>query len=149
MSYIDVNYLKRLCNEIEYYMSFVVKVCEKSFESLSEVERFSIRYCIIVIAESLSIILMYLARYLLRRFRKTEAIETPIHAGKILRDFKILSQEDVDEIRRFIALRNIVVHRYWEIDDYKIYMNVKKNFRKLKELLNKVLTYVEKESIQN
>ncbi|MBE0517485.1 MAG: DUF86 domain-containing protein [Methanophagales archaeon] len=26
-------------------------------------------------------------------------------------------------------MRNLLVHRYWEVDDFKVYSSVKENFR--------------------
>ena len=149
MNCIDITYIKKIYNEIEHYIQITNEICKKEFDNLSEIEILALRYCIILIAESISLILMHIARCLLRKFKDRRAIETPVHASKILQNYKILTQNEVLEVENFIKLRNIVVHRYWEVDDYKIYINVRKNFRKLKEILEKIVSYVEREVIQD
>lgn len=37
-----------------------------------------------------------------------------------------------------MRLRNLLVHRYWVIDDKRIYEEVRKNFGKIIELINRV-----------
>ncbi|MGQ4834727.1 MAG: HepT-like ribonuclease domain-containing protein [Candidatus Asgardarchaeia archaeon] len=47
----------------------------------------------------------------------------------------------VDDLVALVRLRNIVIHRYWIVDDYKIYISVKNNFKciaKLVEAIKKI-----------
>ncbi|MCD6443554.1 DUF86 domain-containing protein [Candidatus Bathyarchaeota archaeon] len=37
-----------------------------------------------------------------------------------------------------MGLRNLLVHRYWTIDDGKVYENIKSDFKCVEELLKKV-----------
>ena len=42
-----------------------------------------------------------------------------------------------------IRLRNLLVHRYWTIDDKRIYASVKSNFESVKNFLKRLREYVE------
>jgi uncharacterized protein YutE (UPF0331/DUF86 family) len=41
-----------------------------------------------------------------------------------------------------IRLRNLLVHRYWIIDDRKIYEDVRKDFKNVLSFLEKVANHV-------
>jgi uncharacterized protein YutE (UPF0331/DUF86 family) len=43
---------------------------------------------------------------------------------------------------KIIRLRNLLVHRYWVIDDKIIYDAVKKNFRSVEEFIKRVSLFV-------
>jgi uncharacterized protein YutE (UPF0331/DUF86 family) len=43
---------------------------------------------------------------------------------------------------KIIRLRNLLVHRYWVIDDKVIYDAVKKNFRYVEEFIERVSLFV-------
>jgi len=71
---------------------------------------------------------MALAIHLARKVFSREP-ETPIHALTILRDEGLLSIDECNELVKLVRLRNLLVHRYWVIDDERIYKSVKRDFK--------------------
>jgi uncharacterized protein YutE (UPF0331/DUF86 family) len=59
-----------------------------------------------------------------RRIYK-EKPETLLHCYRVLRDKGLLSLEEFDDFVKFLKLRNLSVHKYWIIDDKKIFGSVK------------------------
>jgi uncharacterized protein YutE (UPF0331/DUF86 family) len=43
-----------------------------------------------------------------------------------------------EDLIKIIRMRNLLVHRYWEVDDFKVYSSVKENFRCVEEFLKTV-----------
>ena len=46
-----------------------------------------------------------------------------------------------------IKLRNLLVHRYWSVDDRRIYESATKDFRNILSLVRKVLSYVSRREV--
>lgn len=45
-------------------------------------------------------------------------------------------------MRRFVGLRNLIVHRYWEVDDERMYKELKEEgLRRVREYLESVAKY--------
>jgi uncharacterized protein YutE (UPF0331/DUF86 family) len=68
--------------------------------------------------------------------------ETPIHAFKLLVEGKVISNEVFMELSKFMGLRNLLVHRYWVINDENIYENIKGDFKCVEEFLKNVLALI-------
>ncbi len=130
---VDKAYVLKLISEIKEAVAFIETVTLKPFESLSEAERYAIRYNLIVVAESLAALALHMAR---RMFRMEP--ETPIHALRILRDEKLIDNREFEEIVKLIKLRNILVHRYWVVDDRRIYDSVRGDFKIILKVLGRV-----------
>ena len=47
-----------------------------------------------------------------------------------------------EDILRFLRMRNLLVHRYWTVDDRKIYENIKSDFNSIENFLEVVLGIV-------
>jgi len=134
---VNREYVKRLAEDIERSVDAVVRLVEKPFDELSEAEKLAIRYYLIVVAEALAAMALHLAR---RVFG--ERPETPIHAFRILRDRGLLSDEELRDVTSLLRLRNLLVHRYWAVDDSRIYKLVKSDFEKVMSVVGKLLNYV-------
>jgi uncharacterized protein YutE (UPF0331/DUF86 family) len=65
-----------------------------------------------------------------------------IHALKLLADRSFIQRSLFEELLKITRLRNLLVHRYWVIDDEIIYDAIKKNFRSVEEFIEKVLLFV-------
>lgn len=55
---------------------------------------------------------------------------------KFLEDKKLIGE--VEEIIKIVRLRNLLVRRYWNIDDSIIYRSIKKNFKCVEDLLKTI-----------
>jgi len=91
---------------------------------MSEAERYAVRYHIVAVAEAVVALALHVARRLY-----SEEPETPIHAITILRDKGLIEGDVYKDLVRFVRLRNLLVHRYWIVDDEKIYRDVKGGFK--------------------
>jgi uncharacterized protein YutE (UPF0331/DUF86 family) len=134
---IDRERIKRFISEIRNAILFISKCSEKSFEELTDSDKYAIRYNIIVIAEAVSAIALHICRNIYGL-----EPETPIHALKLLADRSFIQRSLSEELVKIIRLRNLLVHRYWVIDDKIIYDAVKKNFRSVEEFIKRVLLFV-------
>lgn len=50
----------------------------------------------------------------------------------------IISQELGNRIKKLASLRNIIIHKYWVIDDGKVFRSVKENLGDFEEFLRQV-----------
>jgi len=130
-------YVLKLASEAKSSMVFVLKIVEKPFEALSEAERYAMRYHLIAIAEALASMALHVCRNLL-----DQRPETPIHAFKLLAERGVISDEVFVELSKFVRLRNLLVHRYWVVDDEKIYESIKGDFKCVEEFLENVLALI-------
>ncbi len=135
---VDREYVKKVINEIMDTVDEVLTMITKPFDSLSKSDLMAIRYYLIVLAEALSSLALHIAR---RSLGKRPL--SPTEAVRILRDHHLITSEECDDIIRLMRLRNLLVHRYWTIDDKKIYDNVKRNFKKILSVVNKIAKYVQ------
>jgi len=130
-------YVLRLASEARSSIAFVSKIVERPFEALSGAERYAIRYHLIAIAEALASIALHVCRNLLN-----QRPETPIHAFRLLAEKDVISNEVFMELSKFVRLRNLLVHRYWVVDDEKVYEGIKRDFKCVERFLEDVLALI-------
>jgi len=123
-----------MASEARSSIAFVLKIVERPFEALSEAEKYAIRYHLITIAEAVASMALHLCRNLLDR-----RPETPIHAFRLLAERGLISNEASMELSELVRLRNLLVHRYWVIDDEKVYESIKRDFRCVEEFIENAL----------
>ncbi len=134
---VDRERIKRFISEIRGAISFISKCSERPFEELTDSDKYAIRYNIIVIAEAISAIALHICRNIYGL-----EPETPIHALKLLADKNLIQRSLFEELVKIIKLRNLLVHRYWVIDDKIIYDAIKKDFKYVEEFIKRVLLLV-------
>jgi len=139
---VNAEYIRRLVNDIKESIRVVRSYVSKPFNELSEAERYAIRYHLIVIAEALIALALHVAR---RLFEAKP--ETPIHALRILREHGMITDDEMRDIANIIKLRNILVHRYWLVDDERIYENAVKDFARVLSFVERVLNRVFRERV--
>ncbi|RLF22564.1 MAG: DUF86 domain-containing protein [Thermoprotei archaeon] len=135
---VDKEYVKKITVEIKDTVHEILVITSRPFDDLSRSDLMAIRYYLIVLAEALSSLALHIAR---RALGKKPL--TPIEAFRILRDHHLITSEECDDIIKLVRLRNLLVHRYWTIDDKRIYDNIKKNFRELLGVVDKIARYVQ------
>lgn len=64
---------------------------------------------------------------------------------EFLYESKVINQELSSELRKMARFRNILVHRYWEIEDKKILEYARNNLGDFDRFLESVIDYIEKE----
>lgn len=92
-----------------------------------------VRYYIIVLVEAL----MALDYHIARKAYRLEP-HTPIQTLRLLADRGLISNDELDDFIKLVKLRNLIVHRYWIIDDKRIYENVKEDFRKVVSFIERI-----------
>ena len=63
---------------------------------------------------------------------------TPAQSLRVLADRGLIRDEELDELVKLIRLRNLLVHRYWVIDDKRIYENIRRNFNAVKSFVRRI-----------
>mgnify|MGYP000079445860 CR=1 FL=1 len=135
---VNRNYIEKTINEITSTITEVLSLTSKPFEELSKSELMALRYYLIVISEALS----SLALHIVRRALNTSP-STPIEAFRILRNSNLITSSELDDIASLMRLRNLLVHRYWVIDDKIIYDNIKKDFKKILSAVKKIAKQIQ------
>lgn len=130
-------YIAKLVSDIRHAIKSVLACTDKPFDSMSEAEVYAVRYHLVVIAEALTALSLHIARRLFE-----EEPETPIHALIILRNKGMMDDEEYHDFLNLVKLRNLLVHRYWVIDDRRIYEAVRKDFKKLLSFVDRVIEHV-------
>ena len=59
-----------------------------------------------------------------------------------LSDAKIIKRRLGVNLKKLASLRNILIHKYWEIDDRKVFQSAKENMGDLEEFLRQVMSYL-------
>jgi len=61
-----------------------------------------------------------------------------------LSDAKIIMKELSEKLKKVAGLRNIIIHRYWEIDDRKVFKSAKENIGDFEEFLRQINEFMKK-----
>ena len=115
--------------------NIISNIVNKPYSKLSSIEKYAVRYHIIVIAEALIALILHVVR---RKYGLQP--ETPIHALNILKGKHLITKQEYVDIVSLFKLRNLLVHRYWIIDDEKIYHNVKRDFKNILDFIERVVS---------
>jgi uncharacterized protein YutE (UPF0331/DUF86 family) len=94
---------------------------------------FSVRYLLIQAVEAMT----DLCQHMLARTRGLPCdgyIDCIVKAG----EHGIISVALAERLRRLAALRNILVHRYWNIDDARVYVETKTNVSDLTTFIDEI-----------
>lgn len=132
---VNREFLEKLKKDITESKNIISNIVNKPYNKLSSVEKYAVRYHIIVVAEALIALTLHIVR---RKYDLQP--ETPIHALKILKDKHLVTEQEYIDLVNLFKLRNLLVHRYWIIDDEKIYHNVKRNFRNIVNFIERVIS---------
>jgi len=132
LNVIDKDFIGKLISDVEEAINIISQHILKPFKNLTRPERSEIRYYIIVLAEALTAI----GYHIVRRFYSIKP-ETPIHSFRILVEKDLMTESEFNDIVMLLKLRNLLVHRYWVIDDKRIYNEAKKNFKN-------IITFIER-----
>jgi len=133
LSSVNRDLILKLIRDIHESIQIIQKTASKPFDELTHAEKSEMWYYIIVIVEAILI----LAQHIARRLYNLQP-QTPIHSLKILADKKLLSNEASEELIKLFMLRNLIVLRYWIVDDKKIYENIKNNFKLIQSFIEAI-----------
>ncbi|MEM0008076.1 MAG: DUF86 domain-containing protein [Candidatus Bathyarchaeia archaeon] len=128
---VNIEHIKQRIVEILETINELKRLTSKPYAELSLNEKYAIRYHIIVLAEALGGLCFQIATEDLNR--------TPSSYSQC---FKILEEEGIcdcaKDLTAIVRLRNLLVHRYWIIDDNQVYNAVKGDFKAVDNFLKSV-----------
>jgi len=128
---IDSAYLKQRISEVSEAISELRRLTSKPYPKLSLEEKYSIRYHVIVLAESVGSMCVHVATEAFHREPQSYS-----ECFRTLEDKGVFDcAKDLVEIMR---LRNLLAHRYWTIDDAQVYDSIKKNFKCVHKFLRSI-----------
>ena len=133
MNSVDKEYLRKLINDIEEAINIILEDTSKPFEMLIRSERSEVRYYIVVLVEAL----IALCYHIIRRKYGIKPM-TPIQTFNVLVGKHLIKSDEFIDFIKLVRLRNLLVHRYWIVNDKLIYDNIKKNFSKVKSFLERI-----------
>jgi len=128
---VDSDVLKVRISEVRSAMNELRRLTSKSFMKLDVDEKYSMRYNVIVLVESLVSLCTHIAA--------DAYAESPTSYREAVRVVaERLGVTCVDDLESLVGLRNLLIHRYWTVEDERIYESVKTNFKCVEELLSRV-----------
>jgi uncharacterized protein YutE (UPF0331/DUF86 family) len=129
---VDVSQLKQRIAEVLDAKTDLKRLTSKTYETLSGDEKFAIRYNVIVLAEALGSICVHIA---------IEDLGQAPDSFSVC--FELLDEQGIcetcaEDLSGIIKLRNLLTHRYWIIDDQRVYDSVKNGFYAVDKFLEAV-----------
>lgn len=101
--------------------------------------RFSLRYSIVMLVESLADLAVAILE---KDF--DESPESFREAFIKLAVVGVIGASTAQSMVRLVSLRNIIVHRYWIVDDFKIYNSAERDgIKNIEKFIEEVINYVE------
>lgn len=64
--------------------------------------------------------------------------ETPVRTFSVLVEKGLMNAWEFEELVKLVRLRNLLIHRYWVVDDRRVYDSVRKDFKAVREFLERV-----------
>jgi uncharacterized protein YutE (UPF0331/DUF86 family) len=106
------------------------RLASKEFEELSVDEKYAIRYNIVVLVESLVSLCVHVASegFGLSPSSYREVVRV------VAESVGVRSVSDLESV----GLRNLLIHRYWGVEDRRVYQSLKANFKCVEEFLGRV-----------
>jgi uncharacterized protein YutE (UPF0331/DUF86 family) len=119
---VDEDVLKTRISDVRLAAKELQRLASKPFVELNVDEKYSMRYNVVVLVESLVSLCVHIATeaYDQRPMSYKEAVR--IVAEK-------LNLRCIEDLESLVSLRNLLIHRYWIVNDKKIYEGVKTNFK--------------------
>ena len=126
--------IKDLVNDLQDIIDIPLEVF------LSDIRnRYSVRHLIVEIVEVASNIGLIILR---EKFSVREVMGYS-DIFKRLSDYAVLDESTGKDMERLAKLRNLIIHRYWEIDDARIYIEAKdKGINIIRNFMVEVEKYV-------
>jgi uncharacterized protein YutE (UPF0331/DUF86 family) len=123
--------LEKLLEEIEKSLKIAESITRISIEEfLSDVRnRYTLRLALVEVVEAA-------ARAGIRLLRErfgADSVEGYVQVFRGLVEHGVVSPETGLGMERLARLRNLVIHRYWEVDDARIYREARENGLKVIE----------------
>jgi len=134
---VDEELIEARVREINDAIGMLGELISKEFEELTIYERLSIRYLVIQLVEAASSICLHI---LLNVF--DERAEGFSECFMRLGAKGVISRDLAERLSSAARLRNLLVHRYWNIVDERVYESVKRGLRDFRDFISDVKRYL-------
>ncbi len=128
---IDKEVVENRLREVLEAINELKRLASKPYTSLSVDEKYSMRYNIIVLVEALVALSIHIARNMYN-YKPRSYVDAIRYVGEKI------GFSHLDDLVALIRLRNILIHRYWNVDDRKIYDFIKQDFKCVEEFLDAI-----------
>ncbi|MEZ0319109.1 MAG: DUF86 domain-containing protein [Pyrobaculum sp.] len=118
-------------SEARSAMDAAERIASRRFEELSDEELWALRYQLIVLVEALASMCMKLAK---RRW----GIIYSSYRECLTEVGRRLGVGCVETLKALVGLRNLLVHRYFQVDDKKVYESIRSDFTCVKQFVDAV-----------
>ena len=129
----------KLLEDVKRQADFMERVTAKELDRFlaSEEEMYSLRYSVIQAVESMASVCVHL-------MAKAFGISAEGYADCFQRlgDKGVISNELGTRLAAMARLRNLVVHRYWDVDDARIFVYCREGVKDLREFVKNVAAFV-------
>ncbi len=115
---VDREYVEKLLSEIDEALEELKSLTSRSIPEVlgSRDLRYAMRFSIVLLVEALTDV----AQHILVKCFNIEP-RSYVDAMRKLVEVGIVRRELGDRLAALARLRNLIVHRYWEVDDLRIY----------------------------
>jgi len=142
LSLVDRKYVKRTSEDVIDLINKILHYASKDFGDMSEIERIAVRYYMIAIAEVLSALVFHVVRRTLERESERAKPRVIFEALMFLRGWGIITEDELSETINIVKLKDLLLHRYWTVNDEKIYSSIKEDFTKVISAIKKICEFV-------
>ena len=127
----DPSVLRYRIDDIRSIISELEDLVSKPFEELSIHEKYSMRYLVILLVEALVSLCAHIS---------VEEYGRSLTSYRDVVRFvcQRLDVRCVDNLEALISLRNLLIHRYWTINDRQIYDSIRSDFECVERFLKKI-----------
>ena len=139
MTKLNIELIYNLLEDLRTGIHELENAIKTPYDELSSMEKFGIRYIVISLVESSSSICMHLLHNLFGIYPKGYP-----SCFILLAEKGIIPKDLGESLARAARLRNILVHKYWEVDDNKVYLSVKKGILDFKRFVELIAEAVKK-----
>jgi uncharacterized protein YutE (UPF0331/DUF86 family) len=126
---------KDLLNTVSEIKSIIAMEEETFIKERKEI--YSLRYLLITAVEDMANI----CNHILARITSQVPKGYPDCFEK-LSLAKIITVELGNKLKKIASLRNIIIHKYWEIDDKKVFKSTKENIKDFEEFLREINEFI-------
>jgi len=128
---------KDILNSVSEIRSLIAK--EEDIFIREQRDIYSLRYLLIEAVESMA----NMCNHILTRMTSQVPKGYPDCFEKLY-EAKIITKELGEKLRKAARLRNIMIHKYWEIDDRKVFKSARENIGDFEEFLRQINKFIEK-----
>ncbi|RLG53321.1 MAG: hypothetical protein DRO00_04380 [Thermoproteota archaeon] len=139
----DEDRLNRLLTEIEDLNKKAEDLLSIPLENF--LRDFKAIYALKMILVEMTEIILSIGLLILREGFKIREIEGYVWILRELVKRGVLSNEIGENLEALVRLRNMIIHRYWEVDERRLYRESKESIGLIKKFIEEVKNYASKD----